>query len=138
MIYQVLNRKAIQIKASPDLERWISAVASTSASRMRRLIGARTNIQARGCIAWRLRRRVGWAAFNAGASLKIDRCEFVGPGGHEAAQRRAAAARSATGVRQGMWQNAYQVDQEARRRNQRCNAWTCSLHDGPLGRRPAP
>ena len=110
-------------EASPDLERWISAVASTSASRMRRLIGARTNIQARGCIAWRLRRRVGWAAFNAGASLKIDRCEFVGPGGHEAAQRRAAAARSATGVRQGMWQNAYQVDQEARRRNQRCNSW---------------
>ena len=90
---------------------------------MRRLIGARTNIQARGCIAWRLRRRVGWAAFNAGASLKIDRCEFVGPVGHEAAQRRAAAARSATGVRQGMWQNAYQVDQEARRRNQRCNSW---------------
>ena len=68
-------------EASPDLERWISAVASTSASRMRHLIGARTNIQARGCIAWRLRRRVGWAAFNAGASLKIDRTSSSGRAG---------------------------------------------------------
>ena len=75
-------------EASPDFERWTSTVASASASGKGRLIGARTNAQAQGCIAWRLPRRIGLAVFNVGASLKIGRCEFARTGGHEATQCR--------------------------------------------------
>jgi len=110
-------------EVSEDFERWTSSVASAAASRMRRLVGARTNVQARGCIAWRLRRRVGWAAFNAAASLKIDRCEFVGPGGPEAAQRRATARDRAEQVRHRVWHNAFTIDNDMRRRAQRCASW---------------
>ena len=110
-------------EVSDDFERWTSSVASATASRMRRLVGARTNVQARGCIAWRLRRRVGWAAFNAAASLKIDRCEFVGPGGPDAAQRRASASQGARRVRNRVWHNAFNIDLDERRRAHRCASW---------------
>ena len=58
-------------EVSKDFERWVACVAATRAAAMRRIMGARTDVQARGCIAWRVRRRVGWAAFIAAAQLKI-------------------------------------------------------------------
>ena len=57
-------------EVSKDFERWVACVAATRAAAMRRIMGARTDVQARGCIAWRVRRRVGWAAFIAAAQLK--------------------------------------------------------------------
>ena len=112
-------------EVSRDFDRWVASVAAVSAARMSRLIGARTTDQARGCIAWRLRRKVGWVAINAAASLKIDRCEFVGPGGAQAAKRRAAASRDSRQARNHSWQNAARVDRDERRARQRFRPWGC-------------
>ena len=95
---------------------------------MQRMIGARTLAQTRGCIAWRLRRRVGWAAFNAAAKLKIDRCEFVGPGGPEAARRRADAAQHNARARAQAFDNAWAAHQDEARRRQRAAAGTSARH----------
>ena len=109
-------------EVSHEVEQWVSSVSATAAAGMQRLIGARTLVQTRGCIAWRLRRSVGWAAFVAAAKLKIDRCEFVGPGGPEAARRRADAAQHNARARAQVWDNAWGVDQDQTRRRQRAQA----------------
>ena len=106
-------------EVSKDFERWVACVAATRAAAMRRIMGARTDVQARGCIAWRVRRRVGWAAFIAAAQLKIDRCEFVGPSGAEAARRRAYYSWTARQAHERAWENACAAERDAARRRQR-------------------
>ena len=83
-------------EASPDFERWISSASSLAAHArgMRGILGVRTVDAARGRIAFQLRRHVAWAACRGNARLIIDRLEFAGPGGADAARRRAAHAQS--------------------------------------------
>ena len=90
---------------------------------------ARTENDARGYLAWAIRRRVAWAHFNARAKLRIERTEFVGPGGDDAARRRRndAAARNARKeqnhyngfaafeARRAQARRAYDASREARR-----------------------
>ena len=83
------------------------------------LIGARSPTQARGVLAWRIRRRISWAALNANASLKLQRCDFVGPGGPQAARRRQRDAEFREQRRQSFWYNAARCAEEVARQGQR-------------------
>ena len=53
---------------------------------------ARSPVEAKGALAWLLRRRWALTALRENAWLKLERLEFVGRGAAMAASRRAAAA----------------------------------------------
>ena len=82
-------------EASPDTELLLSHVAATGAERHWRSMGCPDPLQARGALAWLLRRRWGMTALRENARLKLERLEFVGRGVAAAVARRAAAASSA-------------------------------------------
>ena len=96
-------------EASPDAERLLSAIAASGAARFWRDMRATDPAQARGCLAWLLRRRWAMTALRENARLKLERMEFVGGGAAAAADRRAtflhnsaaAARRSACSYWQG-------------------------------------
>ena len=84
------------------------------------IVGARSPNHARSIIAWRIRRRLGWAVLNANALLKIQRCDFVGPGGAETARRRHNDVNSRNQRRRERWYDIGRTGEEAQARGQGC------------------
>ena len=111
-------------EVSNDVERWISSCAHTAAAGMRGLVRARSENDARGYLAWAIRRHVSWAHFNARAQLRIERTEFVGPGGDDAARRRRFDAASRKARKEQNHYNGFAAF--AARRAQARRAYHCS------------
>ena len=79
-------------EASPVVEKLLSALAMTGAERHWRAMRCKEIVDARGSLAWLLRRRWALTALRENARLKIARLEYAGRGAAAAAQRRTAAA----------------------------------------------
>ena len=82
-------------EASPDVERLLGVLAEVGPRRHWRSMHARCPEEAKGALAWLLRRRWAMVALRENARLKLDRLEFVGVGAVAASQRREAAATAA-------------------------------------------
>ena len=76
---------------SPEVERRITLFSATGAARHWRGMQAASPREARGALAWLLRRRWAMTALRENARLKLERMEFVGRGAPAAADRRQAA-----------------------------------------------
>ena len=79
-------------EASADVDRLLSAAAEVGAYRHHRLMGASDPVDARGALAWLLRRRWGIAAVRANARLTLGRLSVIGRGATTAADRRSLAS----------------------------------------------
>ena len=88
-------------EASSDVDRLLRLCAESGATRHWRGMRARNSEEAKGVLAWLLRRRWGITALRENARLKLERLEFVGHGATAASARRANAAlgRACTEVR---------------------------------------
>ena len=92
-------------EASPDVERLLSALAGAGAERHWRRMGVPSPTEARGSLAWMLRRRWALTAVREHARLVLARLEYVGRGAGRAAGRRAEAEFGAAAARrQSCWQ----------------------------------
>ena len=76
-------------EASPDVERLLHVFATCGAHVHWREMGAEAPEEARGALAWLLRRRWAMTALRENARLKFVRMEHVGGGAAMAAGRRA-------------------------------------------------
>ena len=85
-------------EASPDTERLLTVLARAGAARHWLQLRARSPVEARGALAWLLRRRWGMTALREKARVKLERLEFVGRGAALAADRRAAALTTTSAV----------------------------------------
>ena len=85
-------------EASPDTERLLSAMAVSGANRHWLEMRSRSPLEARGALAWLLRRRWGMTALREAARLKLERLEFVGRGAALAADRRISQWGAASAV----------------------------------------
>ena len=83
-------------EASPDVERLLSVFAATGAERHWRELGSTSQLEARGALAWLLRRRWAMTAIRESARLKLERMEHVGVGACFAADRRVSALSTST------------------------------------------
>jgi len=104
-------------EGSPAVDRLIGLFAECGAGRHYRRMQARSPHEAKGALAWLLRRRWAITALRENARLKLERLEFVGPGAASAAARQAAASqgracllrrapcRLASGSRLSTWQS---------------------------------
>ena len=97
-------------EASPDVDKLIGVLAGIGARRHWRAMRAPGPDEAKGALAWLLRRRWALTALRENARLKLERMEFVGRGAVAAASRRATAA----------------TGEEARARRA-----ACAFHRGP-------
>ena len=111
-------------EASLDVERWIASTSNFAAAGMRGLLGAKTEKDARGTLAWVLRRRLAWSHLNAKSELLLDRLEFVGPGGQDAARRRRADSANRRARRELRFANLHRAS-ESRRRHSHRNYAAC-------------
>ena len=78
-------------EASPDFERVLKQFSAKGADVHWRDMQASRPLEARGALAWLLRRRIAMTALRENARLKINRVEFVGRGAAAAIDRRAVA-----------------------------------------------
>ena len=78
-------------ECSPEVEKLLSWLARTGASRHWRLMGCIDEDAARGILAWSLRRRWSLTAMREAARLKLGRLMWTGSGASLAAQRRTSA-----------------------------------------------
>ena len=83
-------------EASPDVERLLSVFVATVAERHWRELGSTSQLEARGALAWLLRRRWAMTAIRENARLKLERMEHVGVGAGFAADRRVSALSTST------------------------------------------
>ena len=92
-------------EASSHVEMLLTVLAACGAERHWRGMRARSSDEARGTLAWMLRRRWALTALRENARLTLERLEFVGRGAAAAAQRRgtAAAVAAARARRQASW-----------------------------------
>ena len=92
-------------EASPDTHKLLSALAAAGAERHWKKMGARSSDDARGALAWLLRRRWAMTAAREAARLTLARLELVGPGAVAARERRMQASSSAADARrESCWQ----------------------------------
>ena len=92
-------------EASEDVHILLSAVADAGATKHFRSMLARDPEEARGSVAWLLKRRWGVTAARAAARLTLSRLEFVGRGAAAAVnRRREATGRAAQARRASCWQ----------------------------------
>ena len=82
-------------EGSPDVDRLIGVLADVGATRHWRGMQSSGPDEAKGALAWLLRRRWAMTALRENARLKLDRLEYVGRGAAEAIQRRSGAATAA-------------------------------------------
>ena len=82
-------------EASPDVDRLIGVLAGRGSERHWRGMLAASAEEAKGALAWLLRRRWAMTALRENARLKIDRLQHVGAGAAAAQLRRASAATAA-------------------------------------------
>ena len=73
----------------------MGALAGQGSMRHWRAMGATSPAEAKGSLAWLLRRRWAMTALRENARLLLSRLEYVGSGITEAVQRRTAAATAA-------------------------------------------
>ncbi len=85
-------------EASPDVGRLLSVCATSGAERHWRDMRAIGPREARGALAWLLRRRWAMTALRENARLKLERMEFVGSGAAAAADRRMESTRSSAAL----------------------------------------
>ena len=81
-------------EASPDVHRLLSSLAAAGAQRHYRRMGAQSPEDARGALAWLLKRRWAITAVRENARLILTRLEMVGRGADAAADRRRVQADS--------------------------------------------
>ena len=79
---------------SDGVEKLISMAAEQGSLRLWRTLGARTPAAAKGYLAWKNRRHLGFASFRAQARLILDRVPQL-HGGFSAASNRRSAQRAA-------------------------------------------
>ena len=79
-------------EASPDVDRFIGVLAEMGARRHWRAMQLGGAAEAKGPLAWLLRRRWALTALRGAARLKLERLEYVGRGAVAAADRRHDAA----------------------------------------------
>ena len=79
---------------SDGVEKLISMAAEQGSLRLWRSLGARTPAAAKGYLAWKIRRHLGFASFRAQARLILDRVPQL-HGGFSAASNRRSAQRAA-------------------------------------------
>ena len=79
-------------EGSPDVDRLIGILADTGARRHWRAMRADSAAEAKGALAWLLRRRWALTALRENARLTLERLELVGRGASAAAARRTQAA----------------------------------------------
>ena len=84
-------------EASPEVERLVHIFSSSGAAKHWRSMHAASPAEAKGGLAWLLRRRWAMTALRENARLKLERLQFVGRGAMAAAHRR-AAPQAASGV----------------------------------------
>ncbi len=72
-------------EASPDVERLLTVFATRGADRHWREMGSTNALEARGVLAWLLRRRWAMVALRENACLKLERMEYVCAGAGQAA-----------------------------------------------------
>ena len=77
-------------EASPDVERLISQLAAKGAVHFWKEMRAASPVEARGALAWMLRRRIARTVLRENARLKLERMEQVGRGAAAAIDRRRA------------------------------------------------
>ena len=77
-------------EASPDVECLLSALATAGSERHHRQMGTASATEARGGLAWLIRRRWAMTAVRENARLLLARLEHVGRGAAAAANRRQA------------------------------------------------
>ena len=79
-------------EGSPAVDRLIGILADTGSRRHWRAMRSRNAEEAKGALAWLLRRRWALTALRENARLTLERLEFVGRGAAAAAARRNTAA----------------------------------------------
>ena len=86
-------------ETSPDVHKLLSSVVQIGARHHYRKMRARDPDEARGALAWMLKRRWGISAVRAHARLTLARLEHVGRGAGQAVVRRIAAEGTAARAR---------------------------------------
>ena len=92
-------------EASPDVSLLLSAAADAGARKHFRSMLANEPEEARGALAWLIKRRWGVTAVRAAARLTLGRLELVGRGaGAAVSRRREADGRAARARRASCWE----------------------------------